>query len=243
MQIFVRTFENKTLTLHVDGADTILDLKSRIQEKEGLLVDDVRFSCGGRPLHDGRTVADCDLRKECTLDLDSRLRGGHCQVPCGIFDDPRLVVELKEACATIKKACFQIGELSASPLTALSLNQMSRWTSTKEEHASKVVSSILEYCLCQRVKPTSDPKSPFKCESDYVEAMKSHHAATLLAVKCKQTADVENADKLGRAIGEMCRMYQPASPADSDSRPVDGGADTATPLAATTGCGSGCALQ
>ena len=53
------------------------------------------------------------------------LRGGHCQVPCGIFDDPRLVAELKEACATIKKAMVQINELSAS-LDALKINQMTR---------------------------------------------------------------------------------------------------------------------
>ena len=24
-----------------------------------------------------------------------RLRGGHCQVPCGIFDDPKLVAEVR----------------------------------------------------------------------------------------------------------------------------------------------------
>ena len=35
------------------------------------------------------------------------LHGQHAfsgEVPCGIFDDPKLVAELKEACATIKKA-------------------------------------------------------------------------------------------------------------------------------------------
>ena len=37
------------------------------------------------------------------------LHGQHAfsgEVPCGIFDDPKLVAELKEACATIKKATF-----------------------------------------------------------------------------------------------------------------------------------------
>ena len=37
-----------------------------------------------------------------------RLRGGHCQVPCGIFDDPKLVAEINEACATIRKAIVQV---------------------------------------------------------------------------------------------------------------------------------------
>ena len=35
-------------------------------------------------------------------------------VPCGIFDDPAMVAELKEACATIRKAMAQINELHAA---------------------------------------------------------------------------------------------------------------------------------
>jgi hypothetical protein len=48
------------------------------------------------------------------LHLVLRLRGGHCQVPCGIFDDLALVAEVKEACATIRKAMVQVNELSAT---------------------------------------------------------------------------------------------------------------------------------
>ena len=35
-------------------------------------------------------------------------------MPCGIFDDPKLVAEIKEACATIRKAMVQINELGAA---------------------------------------------------------------------------------------------------------------------------------
>ena len=49
----------------------------------------------------------------------------HCQVPCGIFDDPATVAAVNEACATIRKAMVQINELSAS-LDALKINQMTR---------------------------------------------------------------------------------------------------------------------
>ena len=48
---------------------------------------------------------------------------------------------------------------------------------TKEDHANKIIKLIGEYCLCQRVKPTSDPKSPFKTEDDYTEALKAHMMA------------------------------------------------------------------
>merc|ERR1712190_559686 len=144
-----------------------------------------------------------------TLHLVLRLRGGHCQVPCGIFDDPKLVADLKEACATIVKAMAQITELSGT-MTALNINQMTRWVNTKEEHCGKVISLISEYCLCQRVKPVGDPKSPFKSEADYINALQAHHKVMLCAVKCKQTVDPANADALEAAAAEMSKMYLPA---------------------------------
>merc|ERR1712176_1252683 len=148
-------------------------------------------------------------QKESTLHLVLRLRGGHCQVPCGIFDDPKLVADIKEAVATITKAMGQINELSAD-INALTMGQMTRWVNTKEEHAGKVIQLIGEYCLCQRVKPAGDPKSPFKEEKDYIAALQAHHAVMLAAVKCKQTVDVTNAETLESACAEMSKMYLPA---------------------------------
>ena len=54
-------------------------------------------------------------------------------------------------------------------------NQMTRWVNTKEEHASKIISQVTEYGLCQRVKPVGAPKSPFTIEKDYIDALKAHH--------------------------------------------------------------------
>jgi hypothetical protein len=45
----------------------------------------------------------------------------------------------------------QINELSAN-MSAQSFNQMTRWVNTKEEHCAKIITSIGEYCLCQRVR-------------------------------------------------------------------------------------------
>ena len=97
---------------------------------------------------------------------------GHCQVPCGIFDDPKLVAEVKEACATIRKAMVQINELTSAGLTAQSINQVTRWVNTKEEHAKKIIDLMANYCLCQRVKPVGAPGSPFTTEKDYLDALK-----------------------------------------------------------------------
>merc|ERR1712061_960836 len=127
-------------------------------------------------------------------------------VPCGIFDDPKLVADIKEAVATVKKAMLQISELSAN-LNALNINQITRWVNTKEEHAGKVIALVSEYCLCQRVKPVSDPKTPFKSEADYIAALQAHHKVMLCAVKCKQTVDPENADALDAAAAEFSKMY------------------------------------
>ena len=48
----------------------------------------------------------------------------HCQVPCGIFDDPVRVALLKEDAATVRKAMVQINELAEKPADALALNQV-----------------------------------------------------------------------------------------------------------------------
>merc|ERR1719382_353937 len=96
-------------------------------------------------------------------------------------------------------------------MNALNINQMTRWVNNKEIHAGKIVELMSEYCLCQRVKPVGDPKSPFKTEEEYIAALQAHHKVMLCAVKCKQTVDVANADALEAAASEMAKMYLPTT--------------------------------
>ena len=66
---------------------------------------------------------------------------------------------------------------------------MTRWVNTKEEHASKIITTISEYCLCQRVKPVGAPGSPFQNEGDFMDALKSHHSVMVAAMKARHTDD------------------------------------------------------
>jgi nickel superoxide dismutase len=68
----------------------------------------------------------------------------------------------------------------------------------KEDHAQKIIATISDYFLTQRVKPS---------QKDYTDRLIKHHAVILAAMKAKQNSDVKYAQVLKEKIEALLPFY------------------------------------
>ena len=137
----------------------------------------------------------------------------HCQVPCGIYDDEARFAMIEENLVTIEKAMGQIRALAGDPAEA---NQLVRWVATKEAHAGDTMEIISQYFLAQRIKAPESADQALLLE--YHRKLASLHQMLVTAMKCKQTTDAGNVEKLrgllatfhGQYFGEASPAAEPA---------------------------------
>ncbi len=120
----------------------------------------------------------------------------HCEIPCGIYDDSMRIDMLREHTTTMEKAMKRIKKLS--PQNAKENNQLVRWISNKEEHAEKFQEIVNQYFLTQRIHLNADK---------YTKKVTLLHHMLVYAMRCKQTVDRDNIEKLRSLIDSFEEVY------------------------------------
>ena len=109
----------------------------------------------------------------------------HCEIPCGIYDDTLRIKMIYEHTLTIEKAMNEIIRLGQE--NPVDYNQLIRWVSNKEAHASEIQHIVSQYFMTQRIKLDS---------KDYSKKLTLLHQLLVYSMKAKQTTDLENVNKI-----------------------------------------------
>jgi nickel superoxide dismutase len=127
----------------------------------------------------------------------------HCEIPCGIYDDSMRINMIAEHIKTIEKSMNQIHKLSEDK--DKNYNQLTRWIVNKENHSDKLSDIVTQYFMKQRIKPAG--KSDGDVYKKYVKELTLLHKLMVYSMKCKQTTDLDNVEKLKETLSEFKKSY------------------------------------
>ena len=120
----------------------------------------------------------------------------HCEIPCGIYHDEMRINMINEHIATIEKSMNQIMELEKKEHH--NSNQHVRWIMNKEAHANEIQHIVTQYFMTQRMKLGT---------KDYEKKLGLLHQMLIYSMKCKQTTDVTNVNKLKDIVKNFQALY------------------------------------
>merc|ERR1719350_744834 len=107
-----------------------------------------------------------------------------------------------EDAATIRKAVVQVTELHRAG-SLQDIHQVVRWIATKEDHASKIMTTIGDYFMAQKVK------KDLLTEQEYREVLALLHSVMVAAMKTKQSSELAPVDNLDAALEKLEPLYTP----------------------------------
>jgi len=107
----------------------------------------------------------------------------HCQIPCGIYNDPARFDMIAEHTTTIEKSMKQITNLSKHELSHI----------------------VTHYFMAQRIKPAGNNKG--KAYEEYIRKLTLLHEMLVYSMKAKQTTDLSNVEKLKTLLAEFRVVY------------------------------------
>lgn len=126
----------------------------------------------------------------------------HCEIPCGIYHDELRFELMDEMLTTIEKSMSEITELSGDG--DKNYNQIVRWITNKEEHATKFQTIVTQYFMTQRVKTVTSGADGYE---EYVQKITLLHGMIRSAMKCKQTTDLTNVETLRAELASFQELY------------------------------------
>jgi nickel superoxide dismutase len=129
----------------------------------------------------------------------------HCEIPCGIYDDPARFTELREHITTIEKSIKKIVEISQSEHP--DHNQLHRWVMNKEDHAEKFGNIVTAYFMRQRIKPSKTPGKIGNFNTEYVQKLVLLHELYVYSMKVKQSTDLNHIATLRRVLKRFETLY------------------------------------